>query len=199
MRPLLRKYLSLLLSAFTVAACAHPGQFVWVQNYAAPARETHTARIAPGDLLSVQVWKADQMGSRQRVGEDGTVSLFFASGLHVAGLTTAQAADSIATRLDGVLLAPRVNVVIEESAVSSISVLGEVVRPGRFAVRDVPTVLTAISSAAGLTEFAHRDRIFVLRGGAQPVRIRFTYAQLMRGDDVSRGFRLEPGDAVIVE
>lgn len=180
--------------------CAGAGTFTWLQDLptaAVPAPERMVA--APGDLIAVKVWNAEQMGSRQRVREDGTIDLFFAEGLKVEGLNTTQIADSIAVRLDGVLVAPRVNVVIEESAAEMISVIGEVTRPGRYPVRQAPTVLAALSQASGLTEFAREDRIFVLRNGPAPLRIRLTYEQLTRGDDLARGFRLQPGDVVIVE
>lgn len=184
----------------TTTGCAGAGGFTWLEDLpaaAAPALERMVA--APGDLVAVKVWNAEQMGSRQRVREDGTIDLFFAEGLRVEGLNTTQIADSIAARLDGVLVAPRVNVVIEESAADMISVIGEVTRPGRYPVRQAPTVLAALSQASGLTEFAREDRIFVLRGGSTPVRIRLTYEQLTRGEDLARGFRLQPGDVVIVE
>ena len=196
----LARVAALVIALATLTGCAGAGGFTWLEDLsvaAAPAPERMVA--APGDLLAVKVWNAEQMGSRQRVREDGTIDLFFAEGLRVEGLTTTQIADSIAARLDGVLVAPRVNVVIEESASEMISVIGEVTRPGRYPVRQAPTVLAALSQAAGLTEFAREDRIFVLREGPTPVRIRLTYEQLTRGDDLARGFHLQPGDVVIVE
>ncbi len=186
--------------AASLGGCAGAGTFTWLQDLppaAAPAAERMV--VAPGDLLAVRVWNAEQMGSRQRVREDGTIDLFFAEGLEVEGLTATQIADAIAARLDGVLVAPRVNVVIEESAAEMVSVIGEVTHPGRYPVRQAPTVLAALSQAAGLTGFAREDRIFILRGGPAPLRIRVTYEQLTRGEDIARGFRLQPGDVVIVE
>lgn len=185
--------------SFAPAGCASAGSFTWIQELPpteAPASEP--TRVAPGDLLSVRVWNAEQFTGSQRVREDGTIALFFAQDLRVEGLTTTQIADSIAAKLDGVLVAPRVNVVIEESAAEMISVLGEVVRPGRYPVREAPTILAALSQASGLTEFAKRDQIFVLRDGSPPQRIRVTWEQLTQGDPAAVGFRLRPGDVVIV-
>jgi polysaccharide biosynthesis/export protein len=199
----LYKYLFALLALLalsTTGCAAGAGQFVWLDGarpVAAPG--SLPGDVAPGDLLSVQVWNAEQMSTRQRVREDGTIALFFVGQLRVAGLSTAQIADTITARLDGVLVAPQVNVVIEEVAADMISVIGEVARPGRYPVRQAPTILAALSQAGGLSEFAKKDRIFVLRDGPEPERIRVTYEQLTRGEDVAKGFRLRPGDAVIVE
>lgn len=186
--------------AATLAGCASVGDFVWLQDLPeTPALAPTPTRAAPGDLLFVQVWNAEQMESRQRVREDGTIDLFFAESLAVEGLTTPEIADAIARQLDGILVAPRVNVVLEEAAADMISVIGEVVRPGRYPVRQAPTVLAALSQASGLTEFAKKDQIFVLRDAPRPQRIRLTYEQLSQGADIARGFRLLAGDVVIVE
>jgi polysaccharide biosynthesis/export protein len=197
-----RQWSGMALLVLAQAGCASggAGPFVWLDAVQpGPPPGAAASGVAPGDLLSVRVWNAEQMGTRQRVREDGTITLFFAGDLRVAGLGTAEIADTIAARLDGVLVAPRVNVIIEEAAAEMVSLIGEVARPGRYPVRQAPTILAALSQAGGLTEFAKKDRIFVLREGPQPQRIRVTYAQLTRGEDVANGFRLRPGDTVIVE
>ena len=191
---------ALALLTLASGACAGAGPYVWVQDLPPAARPAAApARVAPGDLLAIQVWKSEQMDSRQRVREDGTIALFFAEHLQVEGLTTVQVAQAIAERLDGVLVAPRINVVLEEAAAEMVSVIGEVSRPGRYAVRQANTILAALSQAGGLTEFARRDRIYVLRSGAEVQRVRVTYEQLTQGVDAAQGFRLRPGDVVIVE
>jgi len=194
------RVVALTLQTLALAACAGTGTYVWVQDLP-PAARPHPgpARVAPGDLLAVQVWNSAQMDSRQRVREDGTIALFFAEDLQVEGLTTVQVAQAIAERLDGILVAPRINVVLEEAAAEMVSVIGEVSRPGRYAVRQAPTILAALSQAGGLTEFARRDRIYILRSGTEAQRVRVTYEQLTQGVDATHGFRLHPGDVVIVE
>lgn len=190
------------LAVLTLAsgACAGAGPYVWIQDVAPAVQQAAApAVIAPGDLLAIQVWKAEQMDSRQRVRDDGTIALFFAGDLRVEGLTTAQVAEAIAASLDGILVAPQINVILEEAAAEMVSVIGEVARPGRYAVRQVGTILAALSQAGGLTEFARRDRIYVLPGGAGSPRVRVTWEQLTQGVDAAQGFRLRPGDVVIVE
>ena len=189
----------LVFLSLSLGACASAGNFVWIQDLPPAATPTVAPNLAaPGDLLAIQVWNAEQLGSRQRVREDGTIALFFAEDLKVEGRTTAEIAEAIAVRLDGVLVAPRVNVIIEEAAAEMVSVIGEVVQPGRYPVREAPTVLAALSHASGLSEFAKKDQIFVLRDGPEPQRIRVTYEQLTQGADIALGFRLRAGDVVIV-
>lgn len=201
LRSLFNALVAAALATAGLGACASSGQFIPISAYqpSAPPERSIKQVVGPGDLLSVQVWNAAQMNTKQRVREDGTVSLFFVDDLRVAGLGTQEIAQEIARRLEGILVAPRVSVVLEESAASTINVTGEVVRPGVYPIKNNPTVLEAISMASGLTQYARRDRIYVLR--VDPVRVRFrvTYDELTRGEDVARGFRLKAGDAVIVE
>jgi polysaccharide export outer membrane protein len=60
-------------------------------------------------------------------------------------------------------------------------------------------VLEALAAAGGFSDFAHRDRIFVLRREPTPVRIRSTFDALSRGQGLAAIFRLQAGDAVVVE
>ena len=60
-------------------------------------------------------------------------------------------------------------------------------------------VAQALAAAGGLTTFAHKDRIFVVRSTPEPVRIHFTYEALTRKVGKASQFRLKPGDIIVVE
>lgn len=183
-----------------LAACAPALSSVALRDWRAPvAADTATANvIGIGDLVSIQVWKSDQMGTRQRVRTDGTLSLFFIGDVPVAGLTTAAVAQRVAEGLKDVLVAPRVSVVIEEHVANVVTVLGEIAHPGTFPIRREVTILEAIALSGGLTEFARRDRLMVVRQGDTVTRVRVRFDDLLTGDDLARGLRLRPGDVLVV-
>ena len=56
----------------------------------------------------------------------------------------------------------------------TIAVMGEVVHAGMYTLTPGAGVAEALASAGGLTEFAHRDRIFVVRRTPELLRIRFS-------------------------
>jgi protein involved in polysaccharide export with SLBB domain len=59
-------------------------------------------------------------------------------------------------------------------------------------------VLECIAMAQGLTEFAARERIIVLRqNGNTTTRINFNYRKLADGDDQDNFF-VRPGDIIVV-
>jgi polysaccharide export outer membrane protein len=105
----------------------------------------------------------------------------------------------IEARLKDYVKEPSVTVNVDETHGMSVSVLGEVSRPGTYPVEPGAGVSQALAGAGGVTEFANRDRIFVVRGGPHPVRVRFTYDALTHGEEPASAFALRPGDVVVVE
>jgi polysaccharide export outer membrane protein len=159
--------------------------------------------INVGDVLSIQVWEQDKMSGRMRVRSDGRISLPLLNDVDAAGKTPVKLARDLEASLKSVILNPMVTVVVEESKppTLNISVLGEVAKPGVQTLEPKAGVAQALAAAGGLTAFAHKDRIFVLRGGPQttPTRIRFTYTALTQNVGKAAQFRLETGDVVVVE
>lgn len=189
------------LGLAAVVSCAHVGPFVWVDDYAAPA-ETEARRdyqIAPGDVLSVSVFRQEGMTTRERVRQDGKISVPMLGDVQAAGRSPGVLTEEIRTRLKEFINAPIVTVGIEETRPLTVPVLGEVARPGQYNLEKGAGVLDALAAAGGFTDFAHRDRIFVLRRQPALVRIRFTFEALSRGQGRAIAFRLQPGDAVVVE
>lgn len=172
--------------------------FVWVDEYVPPDFEAVEGVIAAGDTLDIRVLGQDQLSTRAPVRNDGSVTLPFLGDVQAAGLTPTALAAEAEERFKELINVPVVTVAVEEAPPSPISVLGEVGRPGRHAYETGMTMLEALAVAGGLTEFAHADRVFVLRG-RPPVRIRFDTRRLLRGDGEGFSFVLRPGDTVIVE
>ena len=75
-------------------------------------------------------------------------------------------------------------------------VVGEMLRPGEFALTGGMTVLKALALAGGFKEFAKRDGIVIVRGD-QTV-IPFNYKRVVEGRDVSQNVLLAPGDTIVV-
>lgn len=193
-------FLGGVLVALPGCASTH-GEYTWIDEYsqgiAAMPTELH---LAAGDLVQVQVWENDKMSTRARIRDDGRLAIPLVGEVVAAGKSPRNLAGEIERALQDqkYILNPRVTIVVEEVQPLKISVLGAVMRAGIYVLDGGSGVATALASAGGLTEFAHRDRIFVLRGGQSPRRIRFTFDGLT---EVGRAasFRLQPGDVVVAE
>jgi polysaccharide export outer membrane protein len=184
-----------------LAGCRHTGPYVWADEYRDPPRPAEY-QIVPGDLLFVRVLNHDEMSGRVRVRSDGRISIPFLQDLPAAGITPGALADQVREGLKDYVAHPVVTVTVEEPKPLTVSVTGEVVRPGVYPL-DVPAgVLQALASAGGLTQFAHDDQIYVLRrpaDGEPPVRIRFRYEALAHAEGREGTFSLQRNDLVVVE
>jgi polysaccharide export outer membrane protein len=158
--------------------------------------------IQVGDVISVRVWGQDNLSSQGRVRPDGKISLPYVPEVQAAGFTPAALSKMIQANLKDLLVNPVVTVSLDTTRPLQVAVLGEVTRPGSFVLEQNPGVLQAIAMAGGMTPFANRDAIMVIRtpaNGGAPQRIRFSYEGLTQLKGRAASFRLQGGDVVIVE
>jgi len=122
--------------------------------------------IGAGDLLSVVVFDTPELSTSARVTQDGEVNLPVLGRLHLAGMTTIDAARKIELELRTrrLLLEPHVTVLISEYATQGATVMGEVRTPGVYPTLGTRRLLDMISVAGGLQPTAgktvsiiHRD------------------------------------------
>lgn len=114
--------------------------------------------IGRGDLLHITVFREPDLEQKVRVKDSGEIELDLAGMVKVAGLTPPDAAKAIAQlyRRGHYLNHPQVSVLIDEYATQSISVLGQVARPGAFSVTTARGLLDVLAMAGGMTEAADR-------------------------------------------
>jgi len=172
------------------------GGFVWVDSLAGSAVEGPYL-IAPGDTLSVRVFNQEGISGNVRVRSDGMITMPFLNDVEAGGLTPVLLAQRLQARLKDFLVNPVVTVALQETRPLEVSVIGEVQRAGIYRLEPGAGLLTALAAASGFTDFADRDRIFVVRSGT--LRIRFTYKALSQARERASQFRLRPGDVVVVE
>jgi polysaccharide export outer membrane protein len=199
------RHLATLCAALALlGSCASVGQFVWVD--ALPPAESAPADggyvLGAGDVISVRVYNQEAMHTKARIRSDGKVSLPFLNDVTAAGYTPSALAQQLQTRLKEFFNLPVVTVALDEARPLSISVLGLVPKQGVFQIDRGTLLSQALALAGGLGEFAHKDRIFVLRQtspSAPPLRIRFTYERIARAEGQAARFALQAGDVVVVE
>lgn len=154
--------------------------------------------IGPEDVLDISVWKNPELSRKVPVRPDGKVSLPLVNDIQAAGLTPSQLRQQLTTKLAEYVPTPEVAVIVQEVQSLKVAVVGAVKTPGRFMLKSPATVLECIALAQGLTEFAARERIVVLRqNGTQTQRIPFNYRKVADGSD-QENFFVKPGDIIVV-
>lgn len=193
-------FLSFVLLSLVTGCASVKGTYVWVDTY----RDTNATIepvLSPGDLISVKVREDEKLSVKVRVRDDGKIAVPLLDDVQAANLTAGQLGRQLEDgfRTARILTSPHVSVVIEETRAPTFAVLGAVARPGTFPLTPGIGLAEALAVAGSLTEFAHRDRIFVLRRVPQSVRIRFTYGGVTGEQGAASAFRLRAGDVVVVE
>jgi polysaccharide export outer membrane protein len=188
--------LFILVQCLCLSACSGAGSYVWVDSLPPDAAD-QDYRIHAGDVVSIHVFQQESMSvSRVRVRIDGKIAVPIVGDIQLLGKRPADIKTDLEHRLKSYVITPDVTVTIDEAHATQVSVLGEVVHPGIFVLEATAGVAQALASAGGVTDYADRDRVFVIRGKQ---RVRLTYEQVLRGTGRAPSFHLEPGDLVVVE
>ena len=188
---------ALSLAAVVVATACAPAHNV--PSEVKPAASVSEYRIGPTDVLQISVWKNEELSRTLPVRPDGMISLPLVNDIKAAGLTPMQLRDVVAQRLSEYMPRPQVSVVVREIKSMAVSVLGQVRNAGRYDYRTHSTVLDYLANAGGVTEFAGRSRILVLRSdGTNVQRIPFDYDRAVSTYGLNENFLVQPGDIIVV-
>jgi polysaccharide biosynthesis/export protein len=175
--------------------CGTEHAFRWVQDLQIVASDG-----ALRDTILVSVKNQPALSGEFLVGDRGEYSQPTVGTVSVGGKTTAMVVAELQNSLTGVLVKPEVTVSIIKIAAVRVNVVGEVKTPGSYELTRSRGIMSALATAGWLTEFANKNRIFVIRTeGTGIQRIRFRAAELTAAEPHAIGFRLQDGDVVVVE
>ena len=156
-------------------------------------------KIGPQDVLRVDVWKETELTRTVPVRPDGKISLPLLNDVQAAGLTPTQLAKVLTDGLKKFINAPQVTVTVSEINSRRVYVTGEVAHAGAFPLLPNMTVLQALSSSGGFSQFAKVKAIYVLRNeDGKQVKHPFNYKEVLAGRNAEQNIQLMPGDVIVV-
>ena len=121
-------------------------------------------RIGAFDKIAVNVFGVPELSQTVQADAGGRVSLPLVGVVEARGKTTEELAEEIEARLRGRYVRdPQVSVNLEETVSQVVTVDGQVREPGRYPVLGRMTLMRAIATAKGTTEFANLDDVVVFR------------------------------------
>lgn len=129
--------------------------------------------LGPGDQVTVHVFGQPNMDGSVYVADDGTVQVPLVGPVHVAGLSPTDAAHAVeaALRQQQILVDPHVTLTIDKTRSQKVSVLGQVIKSGDYAITSNTTLLELLAEAGGETPLGG-DTIYIWRAGPDGVRHR---------------------------
>ena len=164
------------------------------------AAHDDTFIIGSSDVLAINVWKEPEVSRSLPVRSDGKISLPLVGEVQASGLTPKQLEQEIAKNLTSYISEPEVTVIVQEIRSKRFNVLGQVARPGTYALSNPTTVLDAIAVAGGFRDFAKQKSVYVLRQNADGTesRLRFNYKEVIQGKNMKQNVPLQPHDTIVV-
>lgn len=155
--------------------------------------------INAGDVLQITVWKEDGLDRETLVLPDGTITFPLIGTMKAAGKTPADVQAQIKTALKKFIPDASVTVSIKAALGHTVSVIGQVTKPGEFIMGHRMTVMQALSQAGGLTPYASENGIRIIRHeGGKETSIPFPYSDVIDGNNLEKDIVLNPGDVVVV-
>jgi len=193
-----RRLVSVLMLAMSIAA-VRPA----VGQPAALVEADAQYLIGPEDVLDIAVWSNADVSRTVPVRPDGMISLPLLNDVHAAGLSPMQLRGMLTTALEKYMPAPMVSVIVREVHSFKVSVIGEVKTPGRYELRSRTTVLDVLAMAGGLSQYASRGRITILRRDGNAVReVPYDFEKITAKAGpraaAQENFCVQPGDIIVV-
>jgi polysaccharide export outer membrane protein len=157
-------------------------------------------QIGAGDVVQISVWKEPEASVPQAVVRpDGRISLPLLKEIQVVGLTPVEVEKIVTAQLSKFYNTPDVTVVVTGINSKKIYVIGGVKREGPIPYTYRMSVMQAISEAGGLTDYAKRKRIYVLRSqNGKDFRLPFDYDSVLKGQRMELNVAMLPGDTLVV-
>ena len=166
---------------------------------ARPATDDPNYVIGAQDVLDVSVWKEPEVSRTVPVRPDGKISLPLLNDVQAAGMTPTQLAAQITDSLKKYVANPQVTIIVTAINSQRIYLLGEVSRAGAYPLLPGMTILQALSSGGGFTQFANTKKIYLMRveNGKQQ-KFPFNYKDVIAGKHSEQNVLLKAGDTIVV-
>ena len=197
---MLRKWIYLLMTSFTVAACGGSGTGTYSYYAKEPDPRQHAYRLGVADSLRVHVWKDRELSTEVQVRPDGTITMPLIGEVQAEGRTAVDLKNEIKKRLGKYVREAIVTVSVIEAASYRFTVAGAVRQPGIYSPQYFVTVSEAVTLAGGPDEFADADEVVIIRRNAEGKarRIPVDYDAILEGDAPQQDIAIIAGDTIFV-
>ena len=155
--------------------------------------------IGSGDILLISEWRNEDLTMQVTVLPDGIINFPLIGALPAAGKTVGGLKKEIEEKLTPYVPEPVVSVTVQTVNSLIIYVIGKVNRPGMFPLNSDVTVLQALAMAGGLTLFADKNDIKILRKNGDSTQVlKFNYKKVSKGKKLEQNIVLQRGDVIVV-
>jgi polysaccharide export outer membrane protein len=158
--------------------------------------------LGVGDLIAINVWENNNLNTEATIRPDGTITMPLVGDVKAAGETPTTLKNNIKTRLQNFvkLQGTEITVAVKSWKSYRFTIQGEVSRAGVFTSDQFVTVADALALAGGLSRFAKRSEVVLMRRDAKGKirQIPLDYEALASGKRPDMNIYVLAGDTIWV-
>jgi polysaccharide export outer membrane protein len=184
--------------AASTAARAQAPQLV--DPKALPEVVTGPYKVAVGDVLEINFFKATQMSTTRPAGPDGEIFLPLIGRVAVVGRTVDDVTEELNSRYGEEMVNPQITVSVAQYSGMKVYVGGEVNFPGLRDYRGGLTLVQAVMDAGGFRATGRQKEVVLIRKAQDnsPVGTIVNCKEILRKYDVDQDVELAPSDVIFV-
>ena len=209
MRDLRSSLYSLVASVFVVSvviAAAYaqsPGNGSSNGKPAAPAVVLPGYVIGADDVLTISLWKEQELSGEFTVRPDGKISMLLVNEVQAAGRTTEELREFLNKAYEPFIDVVNVSVTVKEINSRVVYITGNIPKPGPYKMPATLTVAQLVAMSGGMLDFADQKDVVIIRreldASGLPISLHVNYEDISKGRNLSQNnIELKPGDTVVV-
>lgn len=192
-----------LISLVVVAVIGCGGSLPNYDYSKEPDPRSKELTLGVGDQVAINVWENSNLNTEATIRPDGTITMPLVGDIKAAGETPTSLKTKIKTQLGNYvkLQGTEITVAVKSYKSYRFTIQGEVVRSGVFTSDQYVTVADALALAGGLTRFAKRSSMTLMRRdpkSGEQRHIPLDYDALASGKRPDMNIYVLPGDTIWV-
>ncbi len=156
--------------------------------------------IHPGDKLNIQIYREKDLSGTFTVDSSGKINFPLLGEVYVDGLSVSELKDFLTKNLGkSYIRNPQIQVDLIESESKSISILGQIVKPGNYILASDMSLMRLISQVGGFTAGADQKNLRIVRTDEQGNKqyLKANMDAIIKGEE--EDVKPLPGDIIFVD
>jgi len=157
--------------------------------------------LGPGDYLKISVYGNPDLNLETKISEQGSITFPLVGVVALEGLTTAAGEKKIAEQLreGGYVKNAQVNILVTTQQSQQVSILGQVLKPGRYPMDGKRSITEMLAVAGGIApDGGETITVIRMQNGKSAKRV-IDLIGMIHSGNLAENYDLEPNDLVYVE
>ena len=156
-------------------------------------------KLGPGDRISIQVWRHEDLNMDVTIAPDGTITYPLVGQINVEGQNYTELVTTLTQAITEYYSDPQVTVNILEIKNQKVLVVGEVSTPSVLQLSNQMSILEALTITGGINPSAKTNNVLLIRGGVEsPSLYTIDVESIYSIGNTEQMVYLQKGDIIVV-